>query len=238
MTAEHEDWRARPVAVVGCGGLGVPAAWTLARAGARQLWLVDHDVVEEGNLHRQVLYAEGDVGSAKAERLAAELERRFPQLQATPVRAQLRADNVGSLLAGAVAVFEGSDDARCKFVVNDALVAARRSKSVDADAAGPRVGVIAAAVARRGQWMVVGPRGACYRCLFEAPPSTDRLATCDTAGVLGPLVGHVGAAAARALVQRLAGRPDPAREALVQWHAGRLRRTRVRQAEDCGCALV
>ncbi len=232
MTTAPADWRDRVIAVVGCGGLGVPAAWTLALAGARQLRLIDDDVVELSNLHRQVRYREADVGAPKAACLAAALQRRFSGLQVDVRRARLTAASAPALLADAAAVFEGSDDAVCKFEVNDRVVAAW------AGGPGPRVGVIAAAVARRGQWMVLTPAGACYRCLFEAPPPPESLATCETAGVLGPVVGHVGAAAARALVAELMGRPDPARSALVRWEAGAYRRTEVRPASDCGCGVA
>lgn len=236
-------WRERPVAVVGCGGLGVPAAWTLAHAGARRLRLIDDDHVELSNLHRQVLYAESDVGAAKAERLAAALIARFPDLEVDVRKRRLAPFDTAdapdeardSLLAGCVAVVEGSDDAVCKFEVNDRIVRAWSSPVADLTR-DPLFGVIAAAVARRGQWMVVAPSGACYRCLFEAPPPTASLATCETAGVLGPVVGHIGAAAARALVAALDGRPDPAHSALVRWGKGGYKRSVVPAADDCPCA--
>ena len=242
MADDSTPWRERPVAVVGCGGLGVPAAWTLAHAGARRLRLIDDDHVELSNLHRQVLYAESDVRAAKAERLAAALIARFPGLKVDVRKRRLAPfdtpdapdETTDSLLAGCVAVVEGSDDAVCKFEVNDRIVRAWSSPAAIL-ARGPLVGVIAAAVARRGQWMVVAPSGACYRCLFEAPPPTASLATCETAGVLGPVVGHVGAAAARALVATLDGRPDPAHSALVRWERGRYKRSDVPAADDCPC---
>lgn len=222
-----------PVVVFGCGGLGVPAAWTLAAAGVGWLRLVDDDVVELSNLHRQVLYDEADLGRPKAEALADALRRRFPALRVEPLRARVDADGVRAALRGAAAAFEGTDDAMMKFHVSDALVAARGD--ADGPDAGARVGCIAAAIGQRGQHFVMDPDSSCYRCLFEAPPPLEVVQSCRVAGVIGPVVGEVGARAARALVRVLAGRPEPARGALLRLDAGRIHRLPVEIAADCRC---
>ncbi|MCO4762286.1 MAG: ThiF family adenylyltransferase [Myxococcales bacterium] len=231
MTIPPNDWRHRPIAIVGCGGLGVPAAWTLALGGARHLRLIDADTVELSNLHRQVLYGEQDVGQRKTAQLATALTSRFSGLEVEVVPQRLTADNQSTLLSGTLAVVEGTDDAACKFRVSDHVVDARRTQ----DRSQPQIAVIAAAVSRQGQWMTITPDGACYRCLFEAPPPAESLATCETAGVLGPVVGHIGAAAGRALARTLSGRPDPSQSALIRWHQGDYRRVAVPTAADCPC---
>ena len=227
------DWRGLPIAVVGCGGLGVPAAWTLAYAGARHLRLIDGDVVETSNLHRQVLYREQQIGQRKVDALKAALRRRFPTLTVEVCVEPFTPDNLEQTLAGCIAVVEGTDDAHCKFLVNDVVVRGR-----DADFNLPRVAVIAAAIGRRAQWFTLTERSACYRCLFEEPPPVESLATCDTAGVLGPVVGVGGGAAARALVDTLDGATEADKAALIQRQKGRWRSTMVRPAEDCLCAAT
>lgn len=212
------------VALIGCGGLGVPAAWTLALGGQRHFRLLDPDVIEESNLHRQVLYATPDLGQLKAQRLAEILREKFnADVEVLPTR--LDAENAAALLEGCGAALEGSDDALAKFALNDWAVAQPRS----------RTAVIAAAIGRRGQWFAVTPQSSCYRCLFEAPPPAESLATCAIAGVLGPVTGQVGGLAARALLRALAGRPDGAIGALLRLSPRGLLRTQVAAAADCRC---
>ena len=214
------------VALVGCGGLGVPAAWTLALGGQRAFRLIDADVVEESNLHRQVLYTTPDIGQPKAAQLAHWLRAHFGadvQIAAT----RLDAANAEALLDSCDAVLEGSDDALAKFAVNDWAVAQPRRRTV----------VIAAAIGRRGQWFAVTPHSSCYRCLFEAPPPPDSLSNCAIAGVLGPVTGQVGGYAARTLLHALAGQPDAAVGALMRFSPRGLLRTPVAVAADCLCQL-
>ena len=212
------------VAVVGCGGLGVPAAWTLALGGVRQFRLIDADTVERSNLHRQILYTTADEGLPKATQLAATLRARFGADVET-VTDRVDAHNVEALLAGCEAAIEGTDDAVAKFVLSDWAIVQPRA----------RVAAIAAAIGQRGQWLVVTPTTACYRCLFEAPPPPDAVGTCAIAGVLGPVTGQVGGFAARALLAALAGRADPAIGGLVRLSPRGLARTPVRVASDCPC---
>lgn len=213
------------VAVLGCGGLGVPAAWTLALEARHRLVLIDDDQVEISNLHRQILYRSADIGMPKAERLAAALREVEPSLEIEVRPGRLSPHNAGELLRGCDAVIEGTDDAGSKFAVNDLVIGGR----------GPKIASIAAAIGRRGQWMVVRQNGPCYRCLFEEPPPAESLATCQIAGVLGPAVGQLGALAARSLLAVLDGRADPADGALVRLTARGILRTAVAAAGDCRC---
>ncbi len=213
------------IAVIGCGGLGVPAAWTLALGGARQLRLIDPDAVELSNLHRQIAYGEADIGQPKVQALAHWLKKRFAGMDIQVVQQRAQAAGLDALLDGCDAVLEGTDDANSKFHVNDwAVVKPRR-----------RVATIAAAIGRRGQHFTVTPTGACYRCLFEAPPPEELLSTCSVAGVLGPTVGQVGALAATSLLHALRGQADPAQSALLRVGPRGLLRTAVQPAADCLC---
>jgi adenylyltransferase/sulfurtransferase len=214
------------IAVIGCGGLGVPAAWTLALAGCTHLRLIDPDVVEVSNLHRQVAFAELDVGRAKVAVLAEFLRARCPGLCVETVRAKADPGSLAALLDGCDVAFDATDDATSKFAINDWAIARPRH----------RFAAIAAAIQRQGQWMVVSPDGPCYRCIFEEPPPPERLARCAVSGVMGPLTGQVGAMAALALWHVAHGRNDSAHGALVRLGPRGLLRTPVAIARGCACS--
>ena len=167
--------------LVGIGGLGCPAAMVLARAGVGRLRIVDDDVVELTNLHRQILFDESVVGRPKTVEAARALERIAPGCVIEPVDGRFVPETAVELLRGVDVVVEGSDNFATKFLVADACALAR-------------VAVVhAAAVRTYGTAFAVGPTGGpCYRCLFEDIPH-EHAPNCATAGVLGPVVGVVGA---------------------------------------------
>jgi molybdopterin/thiamine biosynthesis adenylyltransferase len=173
--------RAR-VLVVGVGGLGSPAAIALARAGVGTIGLLDNDIVEESNLHRQILFGEADVGRDKAEAAAsraAAFAKGNTKIVAYPTR--LLPDNAVALVWGYDVVLEGSDNFATKFLTADACMLA-----------GVPV-VHAAAVRWHGTVLAVARGGTpCYRCLFEDVP-TEGAESCAEAGVMGPMVGVIGA---------------------------------------------
>ncbi|MEO6775546.1 MAG: ThiF family adenylyltransferase [Kofleriaceae bacterium] len=164
--------------VVGAGGLGGPLALALAAAGV-ELVIVDPDVVEVSNLHRQIHFTAADLGEAKATTLAARVARAGGR--AKGYRLRWVAEDGDDLSGDSDLVVDGSDDPETKFAVSDWAVA--RGKPY----------VIAAAVQFGGNVLVGAPGTACYRCLFEEPVAA---ATCAAAGVLGPVVGAIGGLAA------------------------------------------
>ena len=184
-------------AIVGAGGLGGPVACALAAAGARAITLCDPDVVDLGNLQRQVQFTTADVGRPKVEALADELCRRgLPRaaIRALPIR--FAADTADRILDGADVLVEGSDDPATKFAAND-LALARRMPFA-----------IGAVERQAGQVFAGRPGAACYRCLFESPPlDSDPAPSCADAGVLGAAVAVIGGLLARTALDLARGAP-------------------------------
>ena len=176
--------RAR-VLLVGIGGLGCPAAIALADAGVGTLGIADDDAVDLTNVHRQILFDEADVGEAKLDAAARALERRTLaracDLEIVLHRTRLLPGNAVALVSAYDLVVEGSDNFATKFLTADACALA-----------GVPV-VHAAAVRWHGTALAVGARGRpCYRCVFEDLP-TGAAPGCADAGVVGPMVGIIGA---------------------------------------------
>lgn len=172
------------VLVIGVGGLGCPSAMALSRAGVGTIGLVDEDVVDITNLHRQILFSERDIGLPKVHAAARALSAATPRVVVETHRVHLSAGNAVDLFSRYDLVVEGTDDFAAKFLAADAAHLAERPI------------VHAAAVKWQGTAFAVAPRGGpCYRCLFEDIPVGPAL-NCAQAGVVGPVVGIVAAAQA------------------------------------------
>lgn len=181
--------------VVGCGALGSIEAELLLRAGVGMLTLVDRDVVEWSNLQRQSLYGERDAesGAPKAEAAKRRLREIDSSVRVHACVEHVDADNIAELARGVDVIIDGLDNAPTRYLLNDFAV---------------RQGVPfihAAAVAMEGRSLAVLAGRPCLRCLFPAAPAPGALGTCDTVGVLGPLVNVVGAFAAAQAMRVLVG---------------------------------
>lgn len=164
--------------LIGAGGLGGPIALSLAAAGI-ELTIVDHDVVELSNLHRQIQFTADDLGRPKATRLADLVLARGGAARGVVVR--WRPEDADEHTQDADLLVDASDDPETKFAAADWAVANGRCY------------VISAALRYGGNVMAGAPGAACYRCLFEEPGEAP---TCGDAGVLGPVVGAIGGLAA------------------------------------------
>lgn len=181
--------------VLGAGGLGSPVALYLASAGVGRITLVDDDVVDLGNLQRQIAHTQARIGQPKVLSAQAALAALNPQVRVTPV--QRRADEalLRDLLAQADVAIDCSDNFAARQALNRACVALRKPL------------VAGAAVGFEGQVSVHDlrrPDAPCYACLF--PPSQivpER--RCATTGVFAPLVGIIGSMQAAEALKLLCG---------------------------------
>src|SRR5947208_8222319 len=114
--------KAARVAVIGAGGIGSAVIPALAGAGVGQLTIIDDDVVELGNLHRQPLFRERDAGYSKADLALQFVQRLNHFVKATPVQARIGTDNAQQLLADHDLVIDGSDNFATRLAVRDACV--------------------------------------------------------------------------------------------------------------------
>ncbi len=216
------------ILIVGVGGLGVPALWSLARAGAQRLTLVDPDPVEVSNLARQVIYHGRDIGAPKVEAAARWLGERFPAVHVETRPVALDESNAACLVAEHDFVIDATDSPVAKFLINDTCIAARTSF------------VYGGVVGMTGQAMTVIPTAtACIRCVFEAPPDESEIQSCREAGIVGPVAGAIGEMQAGEAMCALRAQRPLLSGKILTYDASRVSRVRItsvspRQGCDCG----
>ncbi len=209
------------VLVVGAGGLGAPAMLALAHAGIGTIGIVDDDEVEKTNLHRQILFRESDVGRPKGEAARAAITRLNKAISIEVHPTRFLPHNAIELASMYDLIVEGSDNFPTKFLVADAACLAKRAV------------VHAAAVRWVGTALAVSAAGApCYRCVFEDIPKGDA-PNCATAGVVGPIVGVVGALQADLALRMIDG--DDVAGTLVSFdgRSETIRRHKVAPRKSC-----
>jgi sulfur-carrier protein adenylyltransferase/sulfurtransferase len=181
------------VLIVGAGGLGSPAALYLAAAGVGTIGMVDDDVVDPSNLHRQVLHTTGRIGARKVDSARTTLQDLNPLVEVVTHDERLRADNVAWLLDGYDVIVDGTDSLEARYLINDAAVRLRRP-------------VVHGSVHRwEGQVTTFAPGGPCYRCLHPEPPPPELAPACSVAGVVGVVPGVVGMLQATEVLKLLLG---------------------------------
>lgn len=186
--------RAR-VLVVGAGGLGSPAIMYLAGAGVGALTVVDPDVVEVTNLHRQPIHA-GRAGWNKADSARAFVAALDPGVAVAPVPQPLTPANAAALVADADVALDCGDSFAMSYILSDACLAAGV----------PLISASALGLTGYCGGFCGGAPG--LRAVF--PDLPDRAATCATAGVLGPIVGMLGTCQAQMALAVLLGlTPSP-----------------------------
>ena len=169
------------VLIIGAGGLGTPAATYLAAAGVGRIGIVDFDVIEESNLHRQVLYSEDDLGRSKADVIREKLAKVNPHVAVETHKLRLDSSNALEILKDYDVVLDGTDNFPTRYLVNDACVLLRKPN------------VYASVFRFDGQASVFHAEdGPCYRCLYPEPPPPGLVPSCAEGGVLGVLPGILG----------------------------------------------
>jgi adenylyltransferase/sulfurtransferase len=181
--------------ILGCGALGTVIANMLARAGVGRLVIADRDFIEITNLQRQVLFDEVDVADAipKAEAAKRKIAKINSQVEVTAVVDDVNHTNIERLAAGCDIIVDGVDNFETRFIANDTAVKLG-APYVYGGAVGT-VGMSYAILPHTAQgdspWERAGRATPCLRCIFEQAPPPGMNPTCETAGVLGPVVSIV-----------------------------------------------
>ncbi len=181
--------------IIGAGGLGSPVALYLGSAGVGRITVVDHDVVDETNLQRQIAHNLARVGHPKAESIVEAIAAINPDVRVTPIVQRADEALLGELVAQADVVLDCTDNFATRHAINRACVKHRKPL------------VSGAAIRMDGQLSVFDartPGNPCYACVF--PESADLEETrCATMGVFAPLVGIVGTMQAAEALKLLTG---------------------------------
>ncbi|MHB8972392.1 MAG: ThiF family adenylyltransferase [Pirellulaceae bacterium] len=170
------------VLVVGCGALGSVLASTLVRAGVGALRIVDRDFLELNNLQRQVLYDEQDVATGLPKAVVARDRLRLinSQVDIEAVVADVDHRNIGQLLKDVDLIVDGTDNFEVRYLMNDAALH------------GNVPWIYGGCIGAAGQTMTVLPgETPCFRCLHPEPPPPGTTETCDSAGILAPIINVI-----------------------------------------------
>jgi sulfur-carrier protein adenylyltransferase/sulfurtransferase len=213
------------VLVIGAGGLGCAVLAGLAGAGVGRISIVDPDVVQASNLHRQPLYESADIGRRKAEAAARKLAAYNPTVRVLARVLRLDVDNADGLIADADVVIDCTDNFAAKFAINDAAVRARKPA------------VIASVYQYEGQLQVLRPDrgGSCLRCQWPEAARDGLVGNCELAGVLGPVPAVLGSLQAMEVLKLLLDLPGQLRDEvlLVDLLAHSQRRLRAPRNSRC-----
>src|SRR3954451_16522215 len=195
------------VAIVGCGATGSMLASLLARAGVGTLRIIDRDYVEPSNLQRQSLFDEADAAESipKAIAAARKIAAFNSDIVVEPCVDDLTPANIDSLLGGVQLVLDGTDNFETRYLLNDYSI----KNSIP--------WIYMAAVASYGVTLNVLPgTTACLACIFPDPPH-GTIETCETAGVLGPVVNMIAAIGAAEAIKILVGAEEKIRRTLLSF---------------------
>lgn len=214
------------VLLVGLGGLGSPAALYLAAAGVGTLGLVDYDVVDETNLHRQIIHGTDDIGRSKLTSAAGKIRAINPGVRLDLHEEAFGVTNANRLVNAYDVVIDGTDNFPTRYLVNDACVMSGTPN------------VYGSIFRFEGQASIfAAPGGPCYRCLHPEPPPEGLIPNCAEAGVLGVLPGVIGTIQATEAIKLLTGIGEPLVGRLLLYDALRMKFRDITLSRDPECPV-
>ncbi len=169
------------IVVIGAGGLGCPVIQYLTACGVGTIGIVDFDVIEHSNLHRQVLYTPQDVGRKKADLAKERALAQNPDTLIEIFDCALSEDNAEFILSQFDLVIDGCDNFLTRYIVNDTCVELGKPL------------VYGSILGFQGQLAVFNHQGSKnLRDLFPEPPNAEDVPNCSDNGVLGVVPGVIG----------------------------------------------
>ena len=214
------------VLVVGAGGLGCPISLYLAAAGVGTIGLVDFDTVDASNLQRQILFTTEDVGKPKVEVAEKRLKALNPDVTVKTYQVALKSDNIMDILKDYDMIIDGTDNFPTRYLTNDAAVLQKKPN------------IYGSIFRFDGQVTVFKtPEGPCYRCLYPEPPPPGEVPSCAEGGVMGAMVGTIGAIQATEAIKLITGAGKPAIGKFVIYNSLDMQFRNLKLHKDPACPI-
>ena len=216
------------VAIVGCGALGSRVAQEMVRSGCGNVRIIDRDFIELSNLQRQVLFTEDDVSKGLPKSVAARnhLQKINSDVEISAIVDDLNYSTVDKYLEGCELILDGTDNFEVRMVINDYC----QKNNVPY--------IYAAAVSCYGAtFNIIPPDTACLRCIYPEVPPTGEVETCDTAGIISPIVGVIASLESAEALKFLTGKKNNMRSELffIDVWFNSFDKLRIDTNPDCRC---
>jgi adenylyltransferase/sulfurtransferase len=218
--------KAASVLLIGTGGLGSPTALYLAAAGIGRIGLVDYDIVDESNLHRQVIHGYSTLGMSKLDSAEGRILDLNPDVKVEKYNVPLTSDNALELFETYDIIIDGTDNFPTRYLVNDACVKLGKPN------------VYGSIFRFEGQLSVFhAEEGPCYRCMFPEPPPPGLVPSCAEGGVLGILPGTIGTMQATEAIKLILGIGEPMIGRMMLYDALDMSFTTIKIRKDPACPV-
>ncbi|MEN8154455.1 MAG: ThiF family adenylyltransferase [Acidobacteriota bacterium] len=184
----------KSVVIIGCGALGTNISNLLARAGVGKILIVDRDIVEIGNLHRQVLFSEEDIGTPKSVTAAGKLKKTNSEIVIEPLVKDIKNTNIEGIIKGFDLILDATDNISTRMLINDVSL---------------KTGIpwiYGGVLGTSGMIMNIVEDGPCLRCMMPEIPPVGSVPTCESEGVLNTIPSVVASIQSTEALKILMGR--------------------------------
>tara|TARA_Y100000389_G_C17454806_1_gene517357 strand:+ start:767 stop:1519 length:753 start_codon:yes stop_codon:yes gene_type:complete len=182
------------VLIIGVGGLGCPVAEFLTRAGVGTIGIVDNDLVDLSNIHRQSLYDIEDISKSKVECVKSKLSKINSKTIINSYNSRLNKSNAARLIKQYDFIVDGSDNFKTKFLINDYALKLKKFLVV---------GAISKFDGHIFTYNFANKKIPCLRCFFQEENILDDIVNCEYEGVLGTIAGVIGTLQANEVLKQI-----------------------------------
>ena len=216
------------VLIIGVGGLGSPIAIYLAAMGIGKIGIVDKDLVEVSDLHRQIIFSTSDIKKSKSLKAISKLKKINPDVSFQSFQKKLTVKNINQIAKQYNIIVDGSDNFRTRFLINDYCL---KKKKI----------LISGAISKfDGQVYTFNfskKKSPCLRCFIPEMPDNPDIDNCEYEGILGPIAGIIGSIQANEVIKEITGIGDTLCGHILIIDALKLsfRKIKLNKRSDCYC---
>lgn len=181
------------ILIVGVGGLGCPAAENLVRAGIGTIGLIDNDIINLSNIHRQSLFSSKDIKKLKVSVAAKKLKEINPLTKIKIYKTELNKNNIRNIIKNYELIIDGSDNFKTKFLLNEYSIKYKKILII---------GAISKFDGHVFTFNFKDKKNSCLKCFYQSNPSEDIL-NCEAEGIFGPVAGIIGNIQANEAIKKI-----------------------------------